>query len=102
MMKKETCIQEHTRIAVKWAGKDPKSPVGHSHEGRITSVRVILAEVVEGLQVINGIEMNAGLYHPVLQTLSKILPEYNRSTHQPRYRWDPRVQPSNLCFYESP
>ena len=102
MTRKETCIQGHTQTAVKWAGRDPKSPVGHSHEGRITLVRVILAEVVEGLRVIGGIEMNAGLYHPVLQTLSEALPEYNRSTHQPRYRWGPQVQPSNPCFYELP
>jgi hypothetical protein len=72
MTRKETCIRGHTRTAVKWAGRDPKSPVGHSHEGKITLVPVILAEVAEGLQVIDGIEMNAGLYHPVLQTLSKI------------------------------
>lgn len=102
MTRKETCIQGHTRTTVKWAGRDPKSPVCHSHEGRITLVRVVLAEVVEGLQVKDGIEMNAGLYHPVLQTLSATLPEYNRSTHQARRRWGPPVQPSNLCSYESP
>ena len=81
MTRKETCIQGHTRTAVKWVGRDPKSPVGHSHARRITLVRVILAEVVEGLQVKDGIEMNAGLYHLVLQMLLATLPEYNRSTH---------------------
>jgi len=101
-MRKETCIRGHTRTAVKWAGMDPRSPVVHFREGRIRLVQVILVEVVEDLQVKDGIEMNAGLYHPVLQNLSATLQEYSRFTHQARHRWGPPVQPSSLCFYESP
>jgi hypothetical protein len=70
---KETCIQEHTRTAVKWAGKNPESTIGYCHEGRIALVRGFLKEAGECLQVKGSIVMNAGLYRPVLRNLSATL-----------------------------